>query len=143
MSPRLAAVAVALALAPAAIQPAAALELSYDCVCAGTPERPDCTGGGGIAGRHGQVHRDIPAGQVAPFYLTGGTGWSCLAQGSYACICLGAPDRPGCGNDAAPGGRGETHIALTRDDVLKNYAPGRVGAEATGWACVLTDIWTR
>jgi len=128
--------------------PAAARELSYGCACVGTPDRPDCTGGGGVAGRHGQMHWGVPGGQVAPFYTPapvdgiGGSGWSCLTEGSYACVCSGGAGRPGCGNDAVAGTKGEIRRVLSYRDVLKNYGPGRVGTERTGWTCVLTDVWT-
>jgi len=144
MTPRPALIAILVLIAA----PALAKPLTYGCACVGTAESPDCAAAGGIAGRHGQLHREVPAGQVAPFYTpspaggSGGSGWSCLAEGSYACLCLGAQDRPGCGNDAVAGGRGETRVALTLTDVLKNYGPGRLGRERTGWVCVLTDIWT-
>lgn len=137
-----------LALSLMMVTPALGKPLSYGCACVGTADSPDCRGPGGVAGSHGQIHWEVPAGQVAPFYTpapaggAGGSGWSCLAEGSYACVCVGAPDRPGCGNDAVAGRRGETRITLTLADVLKNYGPGRLGRESTGWACVLTDVWT-
>ena len=136
----LAALFVVLALLPAPGR-LAATELGYACACVGTADRPDCgSAGGAIAGNHGQLNRGIPAGQVQPFYQPGPSGWACLPDAVYACRCAGRPDRPRCGNGGVPAPIGELHIALSLTDVLRNYRPGQVGAEASGWVCLVTDL---
>jgi hypothetical protein len=143
--------------------------LHYGCACVGTPWADDCGSAHGLGGNHGQINRDIPAGQILPFYTPGAfgpgtvpapptsrdsepavsvpwslrgqaSGWSCLPEASYDCACTGSDVSPNCGNGAVTGTSGEIRISLSLGDVLKNYGPGRIGRERTGWVCIPTAI---
>jgi hypothetical protein len=162
-------IATVVMVAVLAPQPAGAKALRYGCACVGTPWAPNCGSSHGLGGNHGQINRDIPAGQILPFYTPGAfgpgmvpappatgdtepavsspwslrgqaSGWSCLPEAAYNCACTGTEASPNCGNGAVTGTSGETRIALSLGDVLKNYGPGRIGPERTGWVCIPTAI---
>lgn len=74
---------------------------------------------------------DSPPAGNAFFYEV--TCTNCPTQITYTCECVAAT----CGNGGAAGVRGNLHTGLLPSDVVGLYGPERIGAQTTGWACLV------
>ena len=126
---------------PSAVDEADLGELSQalgainSCVCVAS----SC-GNGGIGGANGDIDNNLSTEVVLSDYrpdLIGAaaTGWACRTAGLHSCVCT----LDACGNGAIGGVSGDLDTNIPIESVLTDYGPDRIGAQATGWSCLLSE----